>query len=189
MTEGLKMPNRGLCAHRGAMVTHPENTLTAFREAIRIGAHEIEFDVCHTKDDQLVIIHDPTVDRISNGTGKIAELTLEEIQRMDAGSWKDPQFKGERIPTLSETLSIMPENIWLNIHLKGGRELGEKLARVIAGENRLHQAFLACEIEAAEGAKAAVPDILICNMERQGDSWKYIDLTIKTKADFIQIYN
>ena len=67
-----------------------------------------------------------------------------------------------RIPTLEEALAVMPSNIWLNVHIKGGRELGEAVARVIKKEKRLRQAFLACEEKAAEGARQAVPQIMIC---------------------------
>ena len=184
---GIKLPERGLCAHRGAMDTHPENTLAAFREAIRCGAHMIEFDVYLTKDKRLVIIHDSSVDRTTNGKGKVAELTFDEIRALDAGSWKSPEFKGEKIPTLEETLSVMPMNIWLNVHLKGGEELGRKTAEVIAKQNRFHQAFLACGRSAAKGAKAALPNILICNMDRQSSSGSYVNATLKMKANFIQL--
>ena len=122
----IQLPHRGLCAHRGAMTTHPENTLPAFREAIKCGAHMIEFDVQLTKDNALIVMHDPAVDRTTNGHGPIAEFTCEEIRRLDAGSWKSYAFQGEKVPLLDEVLSIMPVNIWLNIHLKGGKALGRQ---------------------------------------------------------------
>ncbi len=182
-----KLPSRGLCAHRGAMATHPENTLSAFREAILCGAHMIEFDVHLTKDNALVVMHDPTVDRTTDGQGFIAKLTREGIQQLDAGSWKSSVFQGEKVPTLVEVLSIMPVNIWLNIHLKGGQALGRQTAQTIHQNNRLHQAFLACDIDAAKGAKAAVPNIMICNMEKQGNSWAYIEETRRLASNFIQL--
>ncbi|NIA12852.1 MAG: glycerophosphodiester phosphodiesterase [Nitrospiraceae bacterium] len=185
--EPLELPERGLCAHRGAMNTHPENTLAAFREAGRLGAHMIEFDVYLTKDSHLVVIHDATVDRTTDGVGRVSEMALAEIKALDAGGWKSAQFAGERVPTLTEALRVMPLNCWLNVHLKGGRELGERVARVVERENRLHQAFLACGVEAAEGARSAVPGILICNMERQGGTEEYVDLTIELGAKFIQL--
>lgn len=183
----VQLPERGLCAHRGAMATHPENTVSAFREAIRCGAHMIELDVWLTKDSKLVVIHDSTVDRTTNGTGKIAELTFEEIRRLDAGSWKSARFEGQRVPSLEEALSMMPVNVWLNVHLKGGEELGREVAKVILNQNRLHQAFLACTASAAQGAKSVDPGILICNMEGQGGSWKYVNESVEMNADFIQL--
>jgi glycerophosphoryl diester phosphodiesterase len=78
------MPSRGICAHRGASDTHPENTLAAFREAIRLGVHMIEFDVALSKDGQLVLMHDTTVDRTTDGDGPVSELTLAELKKLDA---------------------------------------------------------------------------------------------------------
>ncbi|MCD4665344.1 MAG: hypothetical protein K8R68_08730 [Bacteroidales bacterium] len=181
------LPERGVCAHRGANETHPENTLTAFKEAIRLGAHMIEFDVRKTKDDELIIIHDKTVDRTTNGKGKVADLTLSELKIMDAGAWKHLKFTGEKTPTLSETLDIMPKNIWLNVHIKGGAEVGKKTAELIIKKNRLHQAVLACKTEAALAAREVDIRIKICNMERLNNSDEYVNETITQKADFIQL--
>ena len=182
-----EMPDRGICAHRGAMDTHPENTLSAFIEAMRLGVHMIEFDVRITKDGHLVILHDETIDRTTNGKGKISELTIDEVKKLDAGSWKSEKFANERIPTLKETLDLMPENIWLNVHIKGGEKSGEMVARIILDENRMHQAFLACGSDAANGAKKISQDIMICNMERQDDRDGYMKETIRQKSHFIQL--
>ncbi len=183
----IEMPERGICAHRGAMETHPENTVVAFQEAIRLGAHMIEFDVQITRDNKLVIMHDKTVDRTTNGTGLVSELTLEEIKKLDAGSWKSKQYTGEQVPTLKETLEIMPRNIWLNIHLKGGEKLGEATAKVLISAGRINQGVIACKMDAALGAKKVNRDILICNMERQGKRVEYINETIQGKYFFIQL--
>ena len=183
----IVLPDRGLCAHRGAMTTHPENTLPAFRAAIDAGAHMIEFDVTLTKDNELVVIHDLTVDRTTSGTGRVRELTFDEIRKLDAGSWKSPEFAGEQIPTLLEVLDIMPVNIWLNIHLKGDDIIGGKVAEVVASEDRLHQSFLACSAIAAAKARELVSDIMICNMDRKEENWDYVNETIEMEADFIQL--
>ena len=182
------LPTQGICAHRGAMDTHPENTIAAFNEAIRLQAQMIEFDVRMTKDGKLVIIHDETVDRTTNGKGKIGELTLKQVRLLDAGSWKSSDFEGERIPTFTETLAAMPDNIWLNVHLKGGCKLGKKVAKVLIKENRQLQAFLACGTEAAKGAQAVSTDIQICNMERQTEIEDYVTQTIDKDSEFIQLY-
>lgn len=184
---GIELPARGLSSHRGANHTHPENTLAAFREAIRVGVHQIELDVYLTDHDDLVVIHDTRVDRTTDGTGDVRRMTLEQIKSLDAGSWKDPKFAGERIPTLDEALRIMPHNIWLNLHLKGGRELGAAVARKVLDHGRGYQAFLAAGAEAAAGAREVFPDVLICNMERQRDWDLYVDQTIENGDAFIQL--
>lgn len=187
-TTGIEMPSRGICAHRGASDTHPENTLTAFREAIRLGAHMIEFDVALSKDGQLVLMHDSTLDRTTNGKGPVSDFTLTELKKLDAGSWKNSRFKGERIPTLDEALTIIPDNMWLNVHLKGGAELAEEVAKQIVAAERLQQAFLACGEAAAVAAKKIDKRIQICNMERQSNSLRYVNETIAMRAEFIQLY-
>lgn len=186
-SEKMSLPERGLCAHRGAMATHPENTLPAFREAIRTGAHMIEFDVFLTKDNEMVVIHDETVDRTTEGTGKVSDLTLQQIKQLDAGSWKSPEFASEKIPTIDEVLAVMPVNVWLNIHLKGEGELPVMVAKKIQSEKRLHQAFLACSRAAADLARGEVPDIMICNMDRRENDSDYVNETIESGSEFIQL--
>lgn len=183
----VKLPERGLCAHRGAMQTHPENTIPAFRAAVKAGAHMIEFDVQLTKDNQMVVIHDSSVDRTTNGKGKVSELTFDEIRNLDAGSWKAPEFAGIQIPTPEEVLKEMPYNIWLNIHIKGGGDLPEMIVRLIKKHERLHQTFLACNQATAVHAKKTVPEIKICNMERLESPENYVAATIKFKTEFIQL--
>jgi len=186
-TTKVVMPRRGICAHRGANSTHPENTLPAFLEAIRLGAHQIELDVRRLKDGNLVVIHDPTVDRTTNGRGRVDGFTLTEIKKLDAGSWKDPKFAGLRIPTLAEALKIMPVNVWVNVHLKGDRQLGKAVAREVVRQKRTHQVILACSRAAAEGARKVHPEILICNMERQSHNTLYVTDTINRKCRFLQL--
>jgi glycerophosphoryl diester phosphodiesterase len=182
------MPKSGISAHRGASTSHPENTLPAFREAIRLGAHQIELDVYLTKDKHLVIMHDSTVDRTTDGTGKIADLTLAEIKQLDAGGWKGPQYAGERVPTLEEVLAIMPDNVWLNLHLKGDAELGAAVARQVVRDQRTHQAFLAAGRSVVEAARKVCPEILVCNMDRRESYSQYVSETIAQGADFIQLF-
>ncbi len=107
-------------AHRGASGTFPENTLSAFRAAIDAGADMCELDVQLTRDGTVVVIHDDTVDRTTDGNGEVAELTLEEIKRLDAGAkFKGGALKDERIPTLDEVFALTTGKCGLNIELKG----------------------------------------------------------------------
>lgn len=108
-------------AHRGSKGTHPENTLVAYQEAIDCQADGIEIDVQYTKDRQLVVIHDNTVDRTTNGHGEIDSLTLAEIQQLDAGSWFDESYKNQRVPSFLEVLDFLQKQNFkglLNIEIK-----------------------------------------------------------------------
>jgi glycerophosphoryl diester phosphodiesterase len=185
---GVVMPKKGLCAHRGCMDTHPENTLPALREAVRLGAQMIEFDLLLTRDSVLVLMHDETVDRTTDGHGRVADLTFDEIRKLDAGVKKSPAFAGTRIPTFEETLALMPRNVWLNCHLKGDEAVGRAAAAMLKKTSRLHQAFLTCSEKAAQAAREAIPGILICNGENRyrRNAALYADQTIKMKAPFIQ---
>jgi glycerophosphoryl diester phosphodiesterase len=93
-------------AHRGASGHAPENTLAAFKRAIALGATFIETDLQLSRDTRFVAIHDDTVNRTTNGHGKVHDLTLNELRRLDAGSWFGSEFTGERIPTLEEILEF-----------------------------------------------------------------------------------
>ena len=185
--EVYNMPKKGICAHRGASETHPENTITAFEEAIRMGAQMIEFDVRMTKDKKLIIIHDDSVDRTTNGSGLVEDLTWHKIKKLDAGKWKSEKFKGEKIPLFKNALDIFPKDIWLNIHLKGDEELGKAVAEVLLSKKREHQGIIACNNDCALGVKRVNPNLKICNMERQGDRKAYISQTIKGSFSTIQL--
>ncbi|MFP3897652.1 MAG: glycerophosphodiester phosphodiesterase [Anaerolineales bacterium] len=98
--------------HRGAAGIEPENTIRGFRRALEIGVDRAECDIHITKDSHLVVMHDETVDRTTDGTGAIRSLTLEEVRSLDAG-------EGERVPTLAEVLEVMRNRAILLIELKG----------------------------------------------------------------------
>ena len=100
------MPKPIICAHRGLEGIAPENTIAAFAPALERGM-AIELDVQMTSDRQLVIIHDPTVDRTTDGSGPVSELSLADVKTLDAGSWFGPQFADQRVPTLDEVLELV----------------------------------------------------------------------------------
>jgi glycerophosphoryl diester phosphodiesterase len=93
-------------AHRGASGYTPENTLAAFRRAVAMGVTFIETDLQLSRDARFVAVHDPTVNRTTNGQGKVHDLTLADLRKLDAGSWFGSEFAGERIPTLEEILEF-----------------------------------------------------------------------------------
>ena len=109
-----------LAAHRGYSSKYPENTMLAFREALKYDIDMVENDIHMTKDGELILMHDHKVDRTTNGTGLIRELTYEQISALDAGSWKGEQFKGEKVPTFREFCELFKDypNIEVNIEMK-----------------------------------------------------------------------
>jgi glycerophosphoryl diester phosphodiesterase len=115
----LKTLDRPLIiAHRGYMARYPENTLAAFRAAMDAGVDMIELDVVLSKDRRLVVIHDDSLGRTTNGTGLVRDHTLTELKKLDAGSWFDSRFCGERLPTLEEVLDLVGGQVALNIEIK-----------------------------------------------------------------------
>ena len=121
--------------HMGSCADRPGNTLAGVRRAIEAGAHVSEVDVRTTRDGVLVCLHDPEVDRTTDGKGKVADLTLAAVKKLDAGAKFDPKFAGERVPTLREVLERAKGKIGVMIDLK---EDGEEYARKVATEVRDH---------------------------------------------------
>ena len=183
------LPERGISAHRGENGVFPENTVSGFMEAVRLGAGQIEFDVQQTGDGHLVIMHDATVDRTTNGEGRVAELTFDEIRQLDAGIKKGERFAGTKVPTFEEALDAIPKGIWINVHIGlADEQTARAVAKMIVEKERTDQAFLACSRKNALAAKEVSPTMMICNMERSGeDVSRYIRETIEWKCDFLQL--
>lgn len=113
------MPAPLVVAHRGHAAVAPENTLPALASAAHSGATFVEFDVRTTVDGVPVVIHDRTVDRTTDGTGTVAEMTADQLDRLDAGAWFAPSFAGLRLPTLSQVLDLLaPTGTQLLLEIK-----------------------------------------------------------------------
>jgi glycerophosphoryl diester phosphodiesterase len=112
-----------IVAHRGASADAPENTIAAFKLAYEHGAHGVECDILRTSDGRVVMIHDKTTKRTTGVEGKVEEMTLAQLQALDAGSFKSAAYQGEKIPTLEESFAIVPPGRRLTVELKGGLEL------------------------------------------------------------------
>ena len=119
--------------HRGAAGCAPENTLTGLRRAKSLGCAWVEFDVRLTADGEPIVLHDPRLQRTTDGRGRAAALTLAAIRRHDAGGWFASEFRGERVPTLAETLAVLGElGLGANIEIKPDRRRARETGAVVA---------------------------------------------------------
>ena len=122
--------------HRGAAGHAPENTRASFRKAAELGARWVEFDTKLSHDGHVVVFHDEQLDRTTNGSGRLADKDLAELKMLDAGGWFSESFRGERIPTLDETMAVLGElGLGANVEIKPcpGREIetAEAVARTV----------------------------------------------------------
>ncbi len=118
-------------AHRGDSTNAPENTLSAFESAIEAGASAVELDIRCTADGHVVVMHDRTVDRTTDGEGAVGRLSLEQVRGLDAGRWFDERFAGETVPTLGEIFDRLVQRVPLVLHVK---DAGCGIERAVAGE-------------------------------------------------------
>ncbi len=107
-----------IIAHRGASAYYPENTMIAFEKAVEMGAEMIELDVMMSKDGIPIVFHDAKLNKHTNGNSYVKHYTLKELKKLDAGSWFNPKFSDQEIPTLEEALQFASGNIALNIEIK-----------------------------------------------------------------------
>lgn len=133
------LPKPAVIAHRGASAYAPENTLSAFELAVKQEADAIELDVRLSADGHIIVIHDNTVNRTTNGKGMVSDLSLAALKELDAGSVYDDAFHGEKIPTLAEVFETVGKKIFINVELKNetifSGELTEKVAQCVREHN------------------------------------------------------
>lgn len=123
--------------HRGASAYAPMNTIPAFELARQQGADGIELDVHRTEDEQVVVLHDFSVDATTNGTGEISKKTLAQLKSLDAGSWFDASFANTKIPTLEEVFLAVGRSLFINIEIKSRAAESDGLEAMVA--NLIHQ--------------------------------------------------
>ncbi|HET7375591.1 MAG TPA: glycerophosphodiester phosphodiesterase family protein [Anaerolineae bacterium] len=131
-------PTPLVLAHRGASLHAPENTLTAFMLAADQGADGIELDAKLTRDGSVVVMHDATVDRTTNGHGRVSDFTLREIKTLDAGSKFGSQFAQERVPLLEEVFAAVANRLIINIELTNYASRRDGLERKVVDLIQLH---------------------------------------------------
>ncbi|MBN2012265.1 glycerophosphodiester phosphodiesterase [candidate division KSB1 bacterium] len=123
--------NSLIIAHRGASYDAPENTLTSFKAGLAQQADGIECDIHLSADNEVIIIHDASLKRTTGHAGNVDDFTLAELKRMDAGIWKDPQFKNEQLPTLQEVFTILPADKKIQVEIKSGIKAIAPVRRII----------------------------------------------------------
>lgn len=104
--------------HRGFPAQYPENTMVSFMSAVDAGVGMIELDITLSRDSEIVVIHDDTLDRTTNGSGLVSDFTLQALRKFDAGSWFDKKFAGQKIPTIDEILDSLVNKVMINVEIK-----------------------------------------------------------------------
>ncbi len=130
--------------HRGARALAPENTLAGMAAAVAAGADGVEFDVQRTADGHLVLFHDEDLRRIAGVAGRITDSTLAQLRELDAGSHFGPQFTGQGIPTLDETIETLPAGFFLNIEAKRTPYHNDGLEAAVAAAVQHHNLYERC---------------------------------------------
>ena len=182
MTKKIRLPapkvsgkSFAILAHRGANIQAPENTLPAFAIALGLG-FDFELDVYVTRDGHLVVIHDGTVDRTTDGSGSITEKTLAEVKALDAGSWFHPVFRGVHIPTLDEVLRLTRKlggpNRTIAINIKAlSCSIEQKIVRLVEKYGMVSQVFtFDMPLESAKRFKKANPNFHVAASVRDKGS-------------------
>lgn len=163
--DGLPVVGRArplIIGHRGYHAGAPENTLTSIRQGFEQGADAVEIDLAKTADGHLVLLHDRTVNRTTNGQGAVAELTLEQVRALDAGSWKDAKYAGERIPTFDEALDAARGHGPLLLDLKA-EGLLDLISEAVRAKGMVDQVICCCwTMTAAEDARRYLPEAPAC---------------------------
>lgn len=181
-----------IIAHRGSSSAAPENTIAAFDVAVEQGADYIELDVQMTMDQHVVVIHDDTVDRTTNGNGLVKSYTLDQLKKLDTGSWFDHQYTNERIPTLQEILERYSQRIGILIEIKHPkRQIGieKAVARII---NRFaysrHIIIQSFDVHALQRIKAFAPSLRTALIIKP-DAFKLTKRKLTTYSSFANCLN
>ncbi len=181
-----------IIAHRGSSKTAPENTKSAFKQAIKDQADGIELDVHLTADNQAIVIHDPTIDRTSKGRGFIKDLNLKELKKYDFGSHFGDEFKDEKLLTLTEALEIIKDVDLINIEIKKGYNINqgieEKVLKSIEKSNLRNEVIISSfNHDSLKLLKNIKSNITIAPLfyARLYNPWEYAK---SIKAEYLHLY-
>ena len=176
------------CAHRGLSALMPENTLPAFAAALSLGAEEIEFDVRLTKDQQLIVSHDGTLERISDGEGQLSDHTLAQLKALNAGA-----KQGWTVPfcTAEEVFAQFANKLTFNIHLKEHGEDGhliEELVKLVDKYNAHNSVYFAASPAELEWMQKLAPEIPRCAIQLPEDEIGIVDMARKYGCSRVQFW-
>jgi glycerophosphoryl diester phosphodiesterase len=166
----IDLPGPVIIAHRGDKTHAPENTLPAFTAAAENGADAIECDVKLTADGQVIVLHDQTVNRTTNGSGKISNLPFTVVRELDAGAWFSDVFRGECIPTLDEVFEMVGKRMYINVELTNYATPGDDLVTKVVDLVKKHglqskmlfSSFFARNLQITRSLLPEVPRGLLC---------------------------
>lgn len=190
----LYLPYPRVCAHRGFSCIAPENSMPAFGAAIALGAEEIEFDLWATADGEIVSCHDQTLDRVSDGHGKITDKTLEELKGIDFGSKFGESFKGLPVVLFEDILKKFAGQVIMNVHVKTiSDEYDQKaMERIVALIRKYECApyvyFMIVHDGVIRQFLDYAPDIRMCVGHDTKRPWEIVDRAIALKAHKVQLY-
>ena len=185
-------PKVEIVAHRGASFDAPENTVASMKLAWEQKADVGELDVFLSRDGKIVVIHDPTTRRTTGVDGKVAEMTLAELRKLDAGKWKNEKFAGERIPTLEEILATVPPGKRLFIEVKCWPEIVPELDRVLKAsrlkpEQTVVISFSADVVAAVKKARPDLPAYWVVSLVGKRTARELIDKAKQIGADGLDL--
>jgi len=198
-----RMPYPRVCAHRGFNTIAPENSMPAFGAAIALGAEEIEFDLWPTADGEIVSCHDSTLDRVSNGTGKIYEHTLAELQTLDFGGKFSDKYEGLPIVLFEDILKKFAGHCIMNIHIKTLSEATgvvnpdeiyneEAMKKIVALIRKYdcvkHSYFMIAHDGVIKQFMDYAPDIPMCVGHSKERRWGIVDKAIELGAQKVQLF-
>lgn len=183
-----------VCAHRGFNTIAPENTLPAMGAAVALGAEEIEFDLWMTKDGEIVSIHDSTLERTSDGEGKIGDYTLSQLEKFDFGAKCGENFKGLKILTFEQILKKFACQTIMNIHVKEcedgrKRERAQKIVDMIRQFDCVqHVYIMSSDDELHDILREIAPEISRCMGAKPNKAYEIVEDAIKNKCQKVQLY-
>ena len=188
--EDAYMPYPRVCAHRGFNTVAPENSLAALGMAVGMGAEEIEFDLRVTSDGEIVVNHDSSLDRCSNGTGKLKDHTFAELRTLDFGSWFGPEYAGIQIPTFEEVLKQLACRTIMNIHINTtDRKAIEKIVSLVRKYDCVkHSYFMVSEDDSIRFIQSLGKDLRICVGHDSMQPWSIVDRAIALGAYKVQFF-